>query len=271
MRKRLLIFIVLVCMMASMSACADFEGALTEESAENQEIGDYVEGVNKITIGDVNNDDKVDAIVIDNSVIFLISGEKVLQEFELDTSFEYKKVNAIVNDIDGDNQYEIIVMASIGGNAPIYCIYILDKMQNEEYFIREFPNELSTLATNSGIDAKVLPVDFLVYEINGDGFSFKIDVARSYGVSTLSEQDYYQLTESWEEILEEKLEGQIVGITRTEVVTNNQGKKVLRIYEMIYGADKKYIGALVVDIAFDANGEYQILDYGLFEHSVLMP
>ena len=78
MRKRLLIFIVLVCMMASMSACADFEGALTEESAENQEIGDYVEGVNKITIGDVNNDDKVDAIVIDNSVIFLISGEKVL-------------------------------------------------------------------------------------------------------------------------------------------------------------------------------------------------
>lgn len=277
MRKRLFVFGALICMIANISACADFEGALaekentTDETSEEKELEEYVEGVNKITIGDVNNDNKTDAIVVKNSVISLMSGKKVIQEFEPDEAFEYKKVNAIVNDIDGDNQYEIIVMASIGGNDPVYCMYILDKLNEDEYTIRTFPNELSSLLTNSGIDAQVVPVDFLEYEIRGEEFSFKIDVARSYGVSTLDEQGYRKLTESWEQMLDKKSEGKIMGIIRTEVVTDVEGKKFVRTYEMIYGADEKYIGALVVDIAFDAEGDYQIIDYGLFEHSIIMP
>ena len=264
---------------ASMVACADFEGALKkyenstegkEDKEDKEDLDKYVEGVNKITIGDVNNDDKEDAIVIDNSTISLISGTKVIQKFEPDNSFEYKKVNAIVNDIDDDGKHEIIVMASIGGDNPIYCLYLLD-MVGQKYTLVEFPNEISTLTTNTGIDAQVIPIEFLKYEIKGKDFAFTLDVSRNYGVSTMSEQQYRQLIERWEEILEEKEEGKIAGVVRTEVVTNNEGKKVVRIYEMINGVDKNYVGALVIDIAFNADGEYQVIDYGLFEHSILMP
>lgn len=258
----------------SIVACADFEGALREKNSENiggeEDLLGYVGGVDKISIGDVNNDDKVDAIAIDNSIISLISGNKVIQKFEPDSSFEYKKINAIVNDIDDDGENEIIVMASIGGEDPVYCLYLLD-LSGQKYILRKFPSEISTLITNTGIDAKVTPTDFLEYEIKGNDFCFTIDVSRSYGVSTMTEHEYRKLTENWEEILDEKQQGQMAGVVRAEVVTKSDGKKVVRVYEMINGADKKYIGLLVVDIAFNIEGEYQVLDYGLFEHSILMP
>lgn len=276
MKRRVLLLILLLMCCGSIVACADFEGALEkqENSTDNKDdkadLDGYVEGVNKITIGDVNNDDKEDAIVIDKSMISLMSGTKVIQKFEPDSNFEYKKVNAIVNDVDNDGENEIIVMASIGGNAPVYCLYLLN-MVEQKYSLVEFPNEISTLTTNTGIDAQVIPKEFLKYEIKGKDFLFTIDVSRSYGVSTMAEQQYRQLTERWEEILKEKEEGKISGVVRTEVITNNDGKKVVRIYEMINDADKNYVGALVIDIAFDVDGEYQIINYGLFEHSILMP
>ncbi len=285
MRRRILLLVLLIIVVACTFSCADFEKELNKNESTSvskdkegtvykdgeKNLNEYVEGDNKITIGDVNNDNKTDVLVVDNSVISLVSGKKVVQEFEPDEKLDYKSINAIVNDIDGDDVYEIIVMASIGGDNPVFCLYLLDKAEDNTYVIRRFPDELSTLTTNTGIDAQVIPIDFLKYEIIGEKFSFVIDVARSYNVSTLDGQGYRNLTELWEEILDEEQEGQVVGVVRTEVVTNNEGKKVVRIYEMIYGADKKYIGALVFDITFDANGKYQILDYGLFEHSVLMP
>ena len=274
MRKRVLLFILVFAFCGNMVACADFEGALRDANSEAINVEEdalgYIEGVDKISIGDVNDDDKVDAVAIDGSIISLISGNKVIQQFEPDSSFEYKKINAIVNDIDNDGKNEIIVMASIGGNDPIYCLYLLD-MVEQKYELVKFPKEILTLKTNTGIDAQVIPTDFLKYEIRGEDFSFTIDVSRTYGVSTMEEQQYRQLIDLWEEILEEEKEGQIAGVVRAEVITNSDGKKVIRAYEMINGADKSYIGLLVVDIAFNAEGEYQVVNYGLFEHSVLMP
>lgn len=272
MKKRVCAGMLAMYMVMSSVACVDFEGELqTKEKDEMKDEYGYVEGVTKIYIGDINDDDIEDAVVVDDSVISLISKGKVIQTFEPDSSFKYKKVDAIVNDIDNDKSKEVIVMASIGGNDPIYSIYVLDTNNKGEFEIRNFPNEINNYATNSGVNAQVVPKDFLLYEIVNENFLFNIDVSRSYGVSTLDENRYVQLCEKWEEILKENIEGQIMGIVRGEIITNTTGQKVFRVYEMIQGADKAYIGLLVVDVAFDQTGGYEIVNYGLFEHSVLMP
>lgn len=271
MSKKIIFVQILCFIVLSMTACVDFEAALNSEEAALEEKGEVL----KASLGDINDDGRNELIVAEGSVIKLLSETKVLAEFEPNSGLQYDILSATAVDIDQDKINEIMVYASIiseGNQAVLASIYLLDSTEEGKYIIRDFPEELSNIDGNIGVDAQIIPKPDYQYEIICHERTMLIDVSRIYSLSKLNQKDRQELDEKWEEIVSKNRLGEVRGITSAQVlVDSDSNMKVLRIYELLMGSDRKSLGHLVVDIAFEENGKYNVVNVSFMERTDVQP
>ena len=264
--KSLLLLIVLVGMM--LTACVDYQGIVDNQNEQETEVK------MEMSLGDINADGKLETLVANGSVIRLLSEEKILQEFEPNPSIGYSYLSGTVIDVDNDNVNEIIVYAPSNNSTSTMVfasIYVIDVDDTQQYYLRELPNELSSVYGTCGINCEVNVKDKFIYEIKYKDKEFTIDTSRVYGLSTLNAENSEKLDEEWERIITKGYKGSIVGIVKSELITTDSGQRQLRIYEYVKGADKLHIGYVIYTISFDADGTYEITDVDFLERTDRQP
>ena len=150
-------------------------------------------------------------------------------------------------------------------------MYLIDVNNEGEYYLREFPSELATVYSKSGIEADVCVKGKFLYEIKCKDKEFTIDVSRLYSLSTISIEDKEKIEQKWEDIISNNYRGEVVGIVKSEINTESDGRRYIRGYELVRGADGLDIGYIIFKVSFDKNGAYAIEDISFMERTDVQP
>ncbi len=271
-RKCVQLLLVLFCVF-SMVSCADYQGAIDMSSTgDNNAVETEIK--NKSTLGDFNDDGKEEFLLIEGSTIKLMSGSKIIAQFEPNKNLTYNYINAIVVDIDSDGSQEVVFYATVAStqnSTSILSVYVLDVLENGDFTLRDFPQELSNIDSITGINVQVVPKEKYIYEIIYEDKVFKIDTSRVYNLSVKSSEEKEKIDKEWSEIIENNYKGDILGIVKVEIIANTDNEQTLRIFEMVVGADGNNIGQVVFSITFDEDGTYEIVDVNYIERFDLQP
>ena len=257
------VIILVMAIMMSLTACVDFEKAAKEKNKVKEE-----EIKKTAALGDFDIDGRKDAIVVSNATIKLISAGEVIASVEPNPGLEYIDVNAMAADLDCDAIKEIVVIVTAKGDANVAnmkSVYVLDRDDRNQYYVRNFPEELNQALSETGLTGEVKPVERYKYEITCMGNKFMIDVTNMYGLQSLTLSAKEEIEYKWDNILENGRKGQVLEINRAEVILINSNERYLRIYQNVRGADNREIGYLVSDICFNKNGAYEVKNVNYME------
>ena len=180
--KFLFFLIVLICFFCS--ACVDYKGI-----NENSELNNLE---HEATLGDIDNDGIIESVSVNGSEIYLLSEKK--QIALLKTNNEWKKpcVQACVIDVDNDDDYEIVVSISdesIEEAGRYLSVYLIDNNENGAYGLREFPIEVNSDGSSSGLQVSAVPKENYLYEVKCLEYTFFLDATRIYGLSRLNSEN----------------------------------------------------------------------------------
>lgn len=251
-----------------LTACVDYQAIMEQQTGINTNAEESA------ILGDVNGDGRIETLSIDGSIIRLVSGSSILMDFEPNSNINYLYASPVVIDIDGDEINEIVVFAATDSESTsivFASIYVIDVNNQGEYYSRELPTELATIYSTSGINADICAKDKFLYEIKCKDKEFIIDASRIYGLSTITIEDKEKLDQKWEDIISNNYKGEVVGIVKSEIITEIDGQRCLRLYELVRGADGLDIGYIIFEVSFDKNGAYAIEDISFMERTDVQP
>lgn len=265
--KRNKLIIIIIAQIILFTGCINYQAIADKQFEQETTVGE------KFYLGDMNNDGRTESLVVDGWTIKLLADTKVLAQFEPNKSIEYLYASGTVIDIDNDNTNEVVIYAATKSDTSIVfaSIYLIDVDENQKYYLREFPNELASIYSTTGIDADISIKDKFLYEIKCENKKIIVDVSRIYGLSTISVENQEKLDEEWKKIVNNNYKGEVIGIVKSEIVLSESGKRKLKVYELVKGADKKDIGYIIATFSFDATGKYYIDDIDFMERTDVQP
>lgn len=262
--KRNILLIVSVVLTIMLSGCIDYD-QLVEDQFESDETK-----VDIVSLGDINDDGKEEKLEVDSTVLKLFSGTRIVEKFDLNQDFEYYSLKAYVVDIDNDDVKEIIALIE-SGQRTVYTVKILNQVDGGRFELYDFPEEIVSNESISGISANVSAKEDFIYVISKGNFSAEINASRIYGLSMCEKEDYEKAVETWNHIMNADFQGEVLGVSDIFVMHRTNDETLLEVHECVVGGDDAIIGYLVTEIEYNTNGDYSIGNIRFKERVDVMP
>lgn len=262
MKKIVGILITFVMASWMLTGCVNFDELVQQESTENLEHTEEEIIKPEVSLGDINNDGKIEKMKLDDNVLIIYSGSRICKKVELNDEYKYIALDAMGVDIDNDIDKEIIAMLTCDTRDLFFVsdVLVFNMDSNDNYELWDFPEANESGFSNSGVYAHVSAKDEFVYSISVEDKIFDVDVSYMYDISILDKEALEKVKEQWDKMKESKYHGEVIGIYDIYMVQDSNGRNSINVSEYITDGDDKIIGCLIINITYDKNGQYSIGD-----------
>lgn len=278
LRKKLL-GIVCIMVIGISTSCVNYEKIIEEKEGDKGivEANEEEIGVLVADLGDINDNGHTEKVIVEKNILKLTDGAKICYRTDVASDYIYTNIRAIMTDLDGDKQMEIAVLLEseiecFGSYNPekLYDVFVLNSNESGEYSLAQFPNEVDSKASYSGLCVDVTASGRFEYKVKCMEFETTINLSRHYKESLLLGESHKNLLEKWDKIINSDYHGESLGVSYVMAVRDKEGNTILRVQQYVVGGDGAIIGYIETDLQYDALGGYEVKDIRFIERVSLM-
>ena len=277
--KKRILSIVCISVIGLLTGCVNYDKIIEERQKKEEESQkmDEAKGIIVAELGDINNNGYTEKLILEKNVLKLTDGAEIVFRTYIDAEYLYTGLRAITTDLDNDKQNEVAVLLestleSYGSlkTEKIYDVLVLNSNETGEYSLNEFPNEVSSKASFSGVSVDVKAVGEFEYQVEYRDIKTVVNVARLYKESLLVGADYDKLLVAWQKIMNSGYQGECLGVCNVSSIRDTDDNVLLRVQHYVVGGDGAIIGYIETDLSYDEFGSYEIKDIRFIERISLI-
>ena len=274
--KKKLLAIVCMMMVGILASCVNYEKIIEEEKLAPEMLEEEI-GVLVADLGDINSNGYTEKVSVEKNVLKLTDGAKICYRTDLASEYIYTNIRALMTDLDADKQMEIVFLLEseiecFGSYNPekLYDVFVLNSNESGEYSLAQFPNEVDSKASYSGLFVNVKATGEFEYKVKCMEFETTVNLSRHYKESLLVGESHKNLLEKWDKIMNSDYQGESLGVSNVTSFRDKDGNTILRVQQYVVGADGAIIGYIEADLEYDALGGYEVKDIRFIERVSLM-